>query len=212
MQPKRIIVVLAVALAAALAGAAGGTPPTGFVANVIGRGTFPDEATFRAAHADMATGIRWYGRRWRPNDLRKFERTLLARDATDVVEWAKLHPGAATKLGILPLSAHPLKQIAVVRGTMQPGGSTGFHHHPVPEIAVVMSGELTIYRVGAGTCKVMYRVGAGQAGVVPANHVMFARNEGTVPVEQLTIFLGIPPGVPTSSDEPDPRTCHFARR
>jgi hypothetical protein len=74
-----------------------------------------------------------------------------------------------------------------------------------------MSGELTIYRIGRGTCRVMYRVGPGQAGVVPANHVMFARNEGAVPVEQLTIFLGIPRGTPTTLDEADPGTCDFSR-
>jgi len=205
-------VVVTLALGAVLAGAATGTPPVGFVASVIGRGSFSDEASIRAAQADMATGLRWYGRDWMPGDLRAFERALLARDVGDVVEWAKLHPGAATKVGILPLSAYPSKQIAILKGTMQPGGSTGFHHHPVPEIAVVIAGQLTIYRATASTCEVMYRIGPGQAGVVPANQVMMARNEGTETVEQLTMFLGIPNGVPTTVTEPDPGSCHFPRR
>jgi quercetin dioxygenase-like cupin family protein len=195
--------------AAVLAGVAIATPPVGFVTTVV-RGTFGDEASIRDANADMATGIRWYGRRWIPRELPRFERALLAHGVRDVVEWTKLHPGASTRLGVLPLSAHPSKQVAVVRGTMQPGGSTGFHHHPVAEIALVISGELAIYRVEGRTCKLMYRVGPGQAGVVPANHVMFARNEGAVPVEQFTIFLGIPQGTATSFDEPDPGVCPFS--
>ena len=115
-------------------------------------------------------------------------------------------------MGILPLNAFPGKQLAVIRGTMQPGGYTGFHHHPVPELALVTSGELTIYRVTPSGCKMMYRVGPGQAGAVPANQVMFARNEGTVPVEQFTLFLGIPQGTPTTVDEPQPSTCSLPTR
>jgi quercetin dioxygenase-like cupin family protein len=210
MRFYRWLAALAIVVVAGFAGAAAvGTPPFGFVTSAS-RGTFGDEASIRASNTDMATGIRWYGRHWMPRELPSFQRALLAHGVRDIVEWTKLHPGAATRLGVLPLSAHPSKQIAVVRGTMQPGGLTGFHHHPVPEIALVMSGELTIYRVDGRTCKLMYRVGPGQAGVVPANHVMFARNEGAVPVEQFTIFLGIPAGTATSFDEPDPGACPFS--
>ncbi len=197
----------AVVVSAVIVSAATGTLPVGFVTSAV-RGTFGDEPSMRAANADIATGVRWYGRTWMPNDLPALQRALLDHGIPDVVEWTKRHPVAAAKVGILPLSAFPSKQIAIVRGTMQPGGSTGFHHHPITEIALVMSGEVTIYRVTGGTCRLMYRIGPGQAGVVPANHVMLARNEGTVPVEQFTIFLGIPNGVPTTVDEPDPGNCH----
>lgn len=211
MTPYRWVTLLAaIGAGGVITAAAIGTPAVGFVASVVARGSFSDDAAIRQAQADMTTGVRWYRRQWMPADLPRFERALLRHGVRDIVDWAKLHPGAATKMGILPLSAHPSKQIAVVKGTMQPGGSTGYHHHPVPEIAVVVSGELTIYRVAARTCGVMYRVGPGQAGVIPANHVMFARNEGAVPVEQFTIFLGIPQGVPTTLDEPDPGVCSFS--
>ncbi|MDJ0346914.1 cupin domain-containing protein [Streptomyces sp. H10-C2] len=85
--------------------------------------------------------------------------------------------------------------------TIAPGGSTGWHYHLGPLIAVVQAGTLT--RTLAD-CTVE-RSSAGQSFVEPdgARKVHNGRNLGTVPVVLYVTYL-VPEGAPLSVDAPDP--------
>jgi quercetin dioxygenase-like cupin family protein len=82
-----------------------------------------------------------------------------------------------------------------------PGGSTGWHYHPGPLIAVVRSGTLTHYQAD---CRAhTYR--AGQALVEPSgsDEVHLGRNLGAVPVVLYATYVD-PAGAPLAVAAADP--------
>ncbi|MGW4649583.1 cupin domain-containing protein [Kitasatospora sp. NPDC004289] len=102
-----------------------------------------------------------------------------------------------------PLPFRPGGDTDVVVGevVIAPGGTTGWHYHPGPVLAVVRSGTLT--RVLAdGTVET-----TGPGGVVfePAGpeHPHVGNNHGTEPVVLMVTYL-TPAGRPLSVDTPAP--------
>ena len=90
-----------------------------------------------------------------------------------------------------------------------PGGHTGWHSHPGPAIALVKSGELTLYSADDPTC--MGRpFGLGQAFVDSGQgHVHIARNLTNDPTEVWVTYLDVPPGGAPRIDAADPGTCRY---
>jgi hypothetical protein len=90
-----------------------------------------------------------------------------------------------------------------------PGGHTGWHSHPGPAIALVKSGELTLYSSDDPTCTGR-PFGLGQAFVDSGQgHVHIARNLTTQPTEVWVTYLDVPPGGSVRIDAADPGTCAF---
>ena len=90
-----------------------------------------------------------------------------------------------------------------------PGGTTGWHSHPGPAVALVQSGELTLYAADDRTCT-GNAYPAGRAFVDPGQgHVHNARNLGAVPVEVWVTYFDVPPGETVRIDKPAPGTCSF---
>ena len=95
--------------------------------------------------------------------------------------------------------------VAFLNVTVQPGGTSGWHSHPGPEIAVVKSGAATLYYADDPTCT-PHRYSAGQGYVVQPNRVQTVRNEASEPAEFVVAFV-VSPGVPLRNDAPNPGNC-----
>ena len=90
-----------------------------------------------------------------------------------------------------------------------PGGHTGWHSHPGPAIALVKSGELTLYSGDDPTCTGR-PFGPGQAFIDSGQgHVHLARNLTAQPVEVWVTYLDVPPGWAVRIDAADPGNCVF---
>ena len=91
-----------------------------------------------------------------------------------------------------------------------PGGSTGWHSHPGPAVALVKAGELTLYSSEDPTCAGRTYT-AGQAFVDSGQgHVHIARNlSQSQNTEVWVTYFDVPPGGPFRLDAPDPGICGF---
>lgn len=91
--------------------------------------------------------------------------------------------------------------------TIAPGGATGWHTHPGPELLVVTEGVLTFQRSDGVTC-VTEQVSAGQAFVGAApGELHAAHNEGADPTEFVVAFFNIPTGGPSRGEGDPPPVC-----
>jgi quercetin dioxygenase-like cupin family protein len=84
-------------------------------------------------------------------------------------------------------------EIVSVVGTLEPGGRTALHQHPVPVYVYVLEGTLTVQAQGGEARE--YK--PGQAFLEDVNHWHQAFNKGTAPVKILVVFVG-EEGKPTS--------------
>lgn len=95
------------------------------------------------------------------------------------------------------------------RITFAPGGHTGWHSHPGPAIALVTSGELTLYSGDDPSCAGRTYT-AGQAFVDSGQgHVHLARNlRLDQPAEVWVTYLDVPQGA-VRIDAANPGFCPF---
>jgi quercetin dioxygenase-like cupin family protein len=82
-------------------------------------------------------------------------------------------------------------EIVVVKVTVPPGGSFGWHSHPSAVAVAITSGTLTLYDPSYPNCGPR-RFTRGQGFVELPDHVHLARNEGTAPVTLYATYLGVP--------------------
>ena len=93
--------------------------------------------------------------------------------------------------------------VATVRVTFQPGGSTGWHIHPGPALVTVKTGQLTLHR--ANGCRTQ-TFSAGQTFLeFGPDDVNLTRNETGSMTETVVTFL-LSVGAPITVDAPAP-TC-----
>ena len=98
-------------------------------------------------------------------------------------------------------------RITMIKQTVTPGGSTGWHQHGGPIWVVVASGNLTLYDGGDPSCTgVVYP--QGSAFMDPGTHTHNARNEGSENVVVFVTFM-LPEGGATRIDIPAPGNCPF---
>jgi Cupin domain len=94
------------------------------------------------------------------------------------------------------------------QGTLQPGGSTGWHTHPGPAFIAFSQGEGTYYHATASGCHALtVTAGTGFSQMPTETHVL--RNLGSVPVVVYTLYV-LPHGTPNSAirtDQPQPSAC-----
>jgi hypothetical protein len=91
-----------------------------------------------------------------------------------------------------------------------PGGSTGWHSHPGPAVAMIKSGGLALFSSEDPTCTPRIFL-AGQAFVDKGQgHVHQARNlSATENVEVWVTYFDVPPGGLARLDAANPGNCGF---
>src|SRR5215211_1568632 len=112
----------------------------------------------------------------------------------------------AENKGIEVESGRRSADLAIVKVVLEPGGSTGWHHHPGVVLVPVKAGTVTEY--DAQCHKSVYK--AGKGFVESNSEVHLVRNEGDVKVVLYATFL-----VPTKTSpegltisDPQPKGCH----
>jgi quercetin dioxygenase-like cupin family protein len=105
--------------------------------------------------------------------------------------------------GTLPITQG--LDVVVSAITLAPGGTSGWHSHPGGAVAVVQTGELTLYKsVGNHCVSTLYA--HGQAFIERPGDVVIAV-AGSAGATLGVMFPGVPIGGSTRIDQPDPGTC-----
>lgn len=117
----------------------------------------------------------------------------------------KLDEGATEVINVQGTRETVMQQIVIA-----PGGQTGWHSHPGPAVALVKSGELTLYSGDDPTCTGR-TYSAGQGFVDSGRgHVHVARNlSQTTNAEVWVTYFDVPPGGSVRVDGIDPGNCAF---
>ena len=105
------------------------------------------------------------------------------------------------------VKARPNLDIAVQRIVFQPGGQSGWHRHPGPVFIQVVTGTMTFYESDDPTCAPVVRT-AGQGYLDAGEHAHIARNESSLPAENIVVYLA-PQAAALRIDAPDPGNCPF---
>lgn len=93
-------------------------------------------------------------------------------------------------------------------GTLQPGGTTGWHTHPGATFVAFVQGEGTVYHAIGSTCHAL-KIGAGSGFSQMPTLVHVLHNDGTVPIVIYTLYV-LPHGTPNTGiriDQPQPAAC-----
>jgi quercetin dioxygenase-like cupin family protein len=77
-------------------------------------------------------------------------------------------------------------QVSSVIVRLQPGDTTGFHRHDAPLYVYVLAGEVTVHYDG----NIVKKYPAGTSFLEAQGTYHDGRNEGTEPVEILTVSIG----------------------
>lgn len=77
-------------------------------------------------------------------------------------------------------------QITAVKVEIPPGAQTGWHKHPYPCVAYVLSGSLSVEMEGGKT----HEISAGQALTESVNVLHNGKNIGTEPVKLVMFVMG----------------------
>jgi quercetin dioxygenase-like cupin family protein len=77
-------------------------------------------------------------------------------------------------------------EIISVIGTIEAGGRTPLHEHPVPTYVYVLEGEVELHSHGGQPA----RYKAGEAYIEALNHKHQLFNKGSVPAKVLVVFVG----------------------
>src|SRR5215216_2538827 len=95
---------------------------------------------------------------------------------------------------------------ALAKVVIEPGGSTGWHHHPGVALVAINSGTVTEY--DAKCEKSIYK--AGKGFVESNDEVHLVRNHGNVKAVLYVTFI-VPTSTPADGlliDDPQPRSCN----
>jgi quercetin dioxygenase-like cupin family protein len=112
--------------------------------------------------------------------------------------------GTYTSDGTLPIKQG--MDIVVVKITVSPGGSSGWHSHPGGAIVVVQQGAVTVNKSLGSRCEITTYT-KGQAFVERPGELDDAVNKGTTDYILFVTFPGVPVGGASRIDEPNPGTC-----
>jgi quercetin dioxygenase-like cupin family protein len=105
--------------------------------------------------------------------------------------------------GTLPITQG--LDIVVSAITLAPGGTSGWHSHPGGAIAIVQTGELTLYKSVGNHCVITLYT-HGQAFIERPGEVVIAV-AGSAGATLGATFPGVPIGGSTRIDQDDPGTC-----
>lgn len=105
-------------------------------------------------------------------------------------------------IGDIKLQTKGPVDFMVNRLIIEPGGHTGWHSHPGPNLVTVVSGTVTSYDADCSSRTYT----AGQAFVDPGEHVHIMRNSGSGQAVLLVTSI-LPVGAGLRIDEPAPAVC-----
>jgi len=108
------------------------------------------------------------------------------------------------------IHAPELQETVIQQIIIGPGGSTGWHSHPGPAVALIKAGALALFDSEDPTCTPRIYL-AGQAFVDSGQgHVHLGRNPSpTENVEVWVTYFDVPPGAPVRLDAANPGNCGF---
>ena len=108
------------------------------------------------------------------------------------------------------IHAPELQETVIQQIIIGPGGSTGWHSHPGPAVAMIKAGALALYSSEDPTCTPRIYL-PGQAFVDHGQgHVHMARNlSPTDNLEVWVTYFDVPPGGPVRLDAANPGNCGF---
>jgi hypothetical protein len=169
--------------------AAYATPGTGFVGTVLARGILGEDVTFGA-----------------PTVLVVRRKVRIKTRSGVVTRTVKIQVPYIQKA--IACNATKPCDTAFQQGTLQPGGTTGWHTHPGPTFVAFAQGEGTVYHVDGSNCHAT-KIGAGTGFSQMPTLVHVLRNDGSVPIVVYTLYV-LPHGTPNSGirvDQPQPTAC-----
>ena len=105
------------------------------------------------------------------------------------------------------LQTEGFSDVYVLEVTVAPGGQTGWHAHPGPAFVSVKAGVATEYSGEDPNCTPVVHL-AGTGFMEVPGHVHNVRNEGTVPLDVVVLYI-LPVGAPVRIDVPNPGNCPF---
>jgi quercetin dioxygenase-like cupin family protein len=182
-------ILLAAALAAIAASLAGATPPTGQTSVQTAKGTTAE--TFKLTRPQEVTVTQKYKVKV------KVKGKLVTRTKTRKVKKTVDTP-------FVSCSATASCDVTMQNLTFQPGGSSGWHHHPGLVVVVLKSGQITRYK--ADCSKQTFT--AGQSFVeMGETDVVFVKNEGSTVAEVQNTLVNAE-GAATRTDENAPAGCN----
>lgn len=169
--------------------AAFATPGLGFTSTILARGTVGEDMTF---------GV--------PTVVTVKRKVTIKTKSGVVTKTVKIKVPSIQK-AIACNAANPC-DTAFQQGTLQPGGTTGWHTHPGPTFVAFAQGEGTVYHVDGSACTAM-KIGAGTGFSQMPTLVHVLHNDGTVPIIVYTLYF-LPRGTPNTGiriDQPQPAGC-----
>jgi hypothetical protein len=169
--------------------AAFATPGTGFTTTILARGTLGENLTF---------GV--------PTVVVVNRKVRIKTKSGVITRTVKIKVGSIQK-AIACDATNPC-ETAFQQGTLQPGGTTGWHTHPGPTFVAFAQGEGTVYHVSGSGCPPM-KIGAGTGFSQMPTLVHVLRNDGSVPIVVYTLYV-LPRGTPNTGiriDQPQPAAC-----
>jgi quercetin dioxygenase-like cupin family protein len=126
---------------------------------------------------------------------------------TTLITRATLGKFEAKNQGIEVESQRRSADLAILRVVLEPGGSTGWHHHPGVGLAAVKSGVVTFYDEDCE--KTVYKAGEG---FLESHEPMLVRNRGDRKAVFYVAFI-IPTSTPPEGlriDAPKPKECNVS--
>lgn len=126
-----------------------------------------------------------------------------AFDEIDVLTKTDVDPGPATDFWKAVITTKGVSRLFVVKNTVTPNGSLGWHSHPGPTLVIVVSGTATEYH-GDDPTSTPHVHPAGTTFVDPGEvtgHLV--RNEGSVDLVVIAVRL-VPEGAMSRIDLPNP--------
>jgi len=168
---------------------ASATPGSGFVGTVLARGTLGENVTFGAPTVVVV------------------KRKVTIKTKSGVVTRTVKIKVPSIQRAIACDATNPCETV-FQQGTLQPGGTTGWHTHPGPTFVAFAQGEGTVYHVSGSGCTPM-KIGPGTGFSQMPTLVHVLRNDGSVPIVVYTLYV-LPPGTPDTGiriDQPQPAAC-----
>jgi quercetin dioxygenase-like cupin family protein len=108
------------------------------------------------------------------------------------------------------IHAREAQETVIQQVIIGPGGSTGWHSHPGPAVALIQSGALAVFSSDDPTCTPRIYL-PGEAFVDPGQgHVHLALNLSlSEDVEVWVTYFDVPPGGSPRLDAANPGNCGF---
>jgi quercetin dioxygenase-like cupin family protein len=110
----------------------------------------------------------------------------LAQDSAKIEVAQLVKTSSSWDGSALPAYGEGKPEVTVLRVTIPPGARLPMHKHPVINVAVVLSGELTVETEEGKTL----HVGAGKGFAEVVDRWHYGRNDGDVPVEIVAFYAG----------------------